>query len=274
MCYDIAFATSIRSITDYFPELILDPQLNLEFTQDHVQGSGVFGEHPILYINKEGKMHLHPMAWSAVEYWQKEPLDMKDFKVIKKRNGYLNARSERILDDPKSYWYKIRNRRCLIPVTGIYEHRGILKWKTKLPYHVRPKDQPLFFLPGLYSVYKTTDTETGEVIDNYTFTLITRPGNEVMCKIHNSGDNPFRMPLFLPLELSKEFISPGLSEDRYRAILNYEMPSDALDYWPVFTIRTGKPHPAGLRKFERWDWPNTPIPELGTMNPPLEKEAG
>ena len=94
MCYDIAFATSIRAITDYFPELILDPQLNLDFTQDHVQGSGVFGEHPILFVNKAGEMHLHPMSWSVVEFWQKTPLDMKDFKVIKKRNGYLNARLE------------------------------------------------------------------------------------------------------------------------------------------------------------------------------------
>ena len=57
------------------------------------------------------------------------------------RNKMLNIRSERILDDPKSYWNKIRNRRCIIPVSLTYEHRAIVGWKKKVPYAVRPKEQ-------------------------------------------------------------------------------------------------------------------------------------
>jgi putative SOS response-associated peptidase YedK len=267
MCYDISFATSIRALADYFPELIIDPQIDLEFQQDHIQGTAVFGKHPIIFVDKTGSLRLKPMEWGVMEFWTKEVPNNKDFKIMKKRNGYLNARSERILADTKSYWYKIKNNRCLIPVSGIFEHRGITSWRNKLPYHIKPGGQPIFFLPGLYSVYDAVDKETGELTPHYTFTLITRKANTLMCSIHNSGDNPFRMPLFLPFEISKEFLQPDLSSERYAEILSYEMPSEALEYYTTFTIRTGKPHPLGLRKHERYDWPETPPPPLGTMNP-------
>src|SRR5947207_10425164 len=106
----------------------------------------------------------------------------------------LNARSERILDDSKSYWFKIRNRRCLIPVTGIYEHREIAGWKKKVPYFVQLRDQEMFFIPGLYSVAELPNKETGEMIKLFTHTLITRDANSVMRDIHNGGDNKGRMP--------------------------------------------------------------------------------
>jgi putative SOS response-associated peptidase YedK len=272
MCYDISFATSIRAIADYFPELIIDPQVNLDFIQDHIQGTAVFGKHPILYIEKDGRTILRMMSWSVLRKTTKELPNNKDFKVIKARNGYLNARSERILDDPKSYWHQIKDQRCLIPVTGIFEHRGITTWKNKLPYHVKPKDQPLFFLPGLFTEIEIVDKDTGEVVKHFTFTLITRNANEVMCQIHNSGDNPFRMPLFLPLSIAKEWIQTNLSPERYKEILDYEIPSEDLDYYTTFTIRTGKPHPLGLRKHERYDWPNTSLPPLGTLNPEISEK--
>ncbi|WP_411973658.1 hypothetical protein ACLCDV_10835 [Sphingobacterium sp. Lzh-3] len=37
----------------------------------------------------------------------------------------INARSERILEDKKSYWYLLRKQGCLIPVSGTFEHRAI-----------------------------------------------------------------------------------------------------------------------------------------------------
>lgn len=241
--------------------------------QDHIQGTGVFPEHPILFTDKEDVLRLRLMRWGAVEYWAKEEPEYKskDFKVIQKLNWKLNARSERVLDDKTSYWYKIKDRRCLIPVSGIFEHRGITTWKNKLPYYVRPVGQQMFFIPGLYSVYNTVDKETGELVPHWTFTLITRVANEVMCQIHNSGDNPHRMPLFVPLDMAKEFVRRDLAEERYREILDYSIPSEDLDQHTVFTIRTSKPNPLGLHKYERYDWPENPPPPLGTLDPPLVK---
>lgn len=57
----------------------------------------------------------------------------------------LNISSERIIEDKKTYWNKIRNGRCLIPVSGIYEHRKVPKLKNKVPYWVKPKEQEIFF---------------------------------------------------------------------------------------------------------------------------------
>src|SRR5205085_2011033 len=121
MCYDIAFKVNIPELRDYFPDLIFDTQIEMEFTPfDHRQGVSVFGKHPIIYINREDlKEHCRLFEWGVIEHYKKEEPDMKN------RNWMLNIRAERILDDPKSYWYKIKSRRCLIPVTGIYEHREI-----------------------------------------------------------------------------------------------------------------------------------------------------
>ncbi len=49
------------------------------------------------------------------------------------------------------------------------------------------------------------------------------------------------MPLMLPLELSKLWLDENLSMDDYRAILSYEMPSEELVYWSVFTLGVERP---------------------------------
>ncbi|HLA58645.1 MAG TPA: SOS response-associated peptidase family protein, partial [Puia sp.] len=162
-------------------------------------------------------------------------------------------------------WFKIRNRRCLIPVNGMYEHRAIKGWKKKVPYFIRLKDQPMLFLPGLYSVADLPDLETGEIIKRYTFTLITRNANDVMANIHNDGDNRSRMPLFLPKYLSDKWVSEELSAEEYKDILDFEMPSDQMIYHPVFTIRSAKPRPDDKLKNEYWEWEK--LPALGEMNP-------
>ncbi|MFX8477668.1 SOS response-associated peptidase family protein, partial [Acinetobacter baumannii] len=76
------------------------------------------------------------MEWGVIPFYVKE-----ESAFIRQRASMLNARSERILDDKTSYWNKIRNRRCLIPVSGIYEHRAIKGWKKKVPYFISIKDE-------------------------------------------------------------------------------------------------------------------------------------
>jgi putative SOS response-associated peptidase YedK len=264
MCYDISFDVSIRALGDYFPDLIFDSQMDVEFGAiDHVQGVGVFGKYPIIFVNKDDQQqHCRLMEWGIIQFYSKtEP-------AVPVRNKFLNIRSERVLDDTTSYWYKIRSKRVLIPVTGIYEHRAVRGWKKKVPYWVKPMDQQMFFLPGLYSVAELPDKETGEVIKRWTFGLMTREANSVMRNIHNDGENSHRMPLFLPFEMSKEFLSPQLSDAKYREILAYEMPSEGLDYHPVFTIRSAKLRPDDKPKTEFWDWEK--LPPLGEMNPEIE----
>lgn len=256
MCYDISFTVNIKEIGDYIPDLVYDSQISINFdATTHIMGHA-YGEHPIIYINRDDqKVHCRLMEWGCIPYYVKEE---KSF--VPQRASMLNARSERILGDDKSYWYKIRNRRCLIPVSGIFEHREVTGWKKKVPYFISLKNQPVFFIPGLYSVAELPDLETGEMVKRFTFTIITRNANSLMEKIHNGGDNKFRMPLFLPLDLSREWLTQDLSEERYKHLLDFEMPSETLDYHTVFTIRGRSPRPDAKMKNEAWEWEK--LPEL------------
>lgn len=261
MCYDIAFTVKLPELSDYFPGLVFDDQITIDpAAAIHIIGHS-YGNHPIIYRHREDQLpHCRLMEWGCIPFYVKD-----ENKFLRQRATMLNARSERVLDDDKSYWHKIRQRRCLIPVTGIYEHRAIKGWKKKVPYYITLKDQPLFFLPGLYSVTELPDLATGELIKRYTYTLITRPANDLMKQIHNDGDNRWRMPLFLPFELSREWLGDELPEDRYKHILGYEMPPEAMNYHPVFTIRSPKGRPDDKPKNDYWEWEK--LPALGEANP-------
>src|ERR1700712_4421811 len=147
MCYDISFKIHIAELSDYFPELVFDTQMDMNFDGTHIMGHA-YGEHPIIYRKREDQqLHCRAMEWGCIPFYVKE-----EQAFLRQRATMLNARSEKILADNKSYWYKIRERRCLVPVNGIYEHRAIKGWKKKVPYFVQLKEQPIFLLPGLYSV--------------------------------------------------------------------------------------------------------------------------
>jgi hypothetical protein len=62
------------------------------------------------------------------------------------------------------------------------------------------------------------DMET-EIVKRYTFTLITRPANDVMVNIHNDGDKKAGCPVF-PKYLSDKWLSEELSAEEYKTILD------------------------------------------------------
>jgi putative SOS response-associated peptidase YedK len=256
MCYDISFTAPIQQVKAVFPDLIFDEEIYVHPESNmHIVGH-TFSNHPIIFTNRDDlKLHFRLMEWGVIPFYIKD-----ESTFLKQRASMLNARSERILGDEKSYWYKIRNRRCLIPITGIYEHRAIMGWKKKVPYYIQIKNEPLIFLPGLYSVVELPNHSTGEIEKRYTFTIITRVGNKLMQQIHNDGDNAGRMPLFLPKELAKQWLQEDLNSVAYKNILHYELPSEQLNFLPVYTIRTSKDRPDGKRKDEFYEWED--LPEL------------
>ena len=75
------------------------------------------------------------------------------------------------------------------------------------------------------------------------------------------------MPLFLPLDLSKEFLDEELSPERYQEILQFEMPESRMEAITVYTIRSAKERPDGKAKNEFWEWEK--LPEPGTGDPVL-----
>lgn len=257
MCYDIRFHTDILLTKIAFPELIDDVQVH-PTSLVHVEGHRLPDYYAIYSF--DNTPHLSTMEWGV------DPLYISDPKErLSRRAGMLNARSERILDDQKSYWYRIRNNRCLIPVTGIYEHRHINGWKNKVPYLVHLQDDGIFYIPGLYQLKDEVDTNTGEIYRTGTYTMITRAANSLMQHIHNSGENKHRMPLFVTPDIAHQWIDPTLSENGVREVLNYEIPSEQLAYKTVYSIRGAKDRPDRKGKDADWNWPN--LPPLGNDDP-------
>jgi putative SOS response-associated peptidase YedK len=262
MCLDIAFYSALELIDDYFPELKHEGELDFDLDMGvHVMAMG-HKRYPVV-IFENGKYVRKFFEWGIIAEYMDTPE-----KIKIQRRLMVNARSEKILKEKRSFWHRIRRSRCLIPVTGIYEHREIKGWKNKVPYHVKLKNQELFCIPGLfhYNERIPSDPETGEM--RGMFTMITRSGNNVMRQIHNGGDNAFRMPLFLSKELELKWLSPDLVDEEIREILDYEIPSDALEYWPVFSIRGKQVRPDDKLKTEKFDY--TDLPPLGDDE--LQKE--
>jgi len=264
MCYDISFSTTIEMVTDYIPDLIVDPQIGIAYDMTVHAQAQAFKKYPIV-VMRDGKKHLTPMEWGVITKYMNTEQKLKSL-----RKSHCNARSEKIIGDKESIWYRLRKNRCLIPVSGIMEHREIKGWKKKVPYHVSMKDRKLFCIPGLFNYPEWVDKETGEVIyyrdaetDEIlgTYTLVTRAANSLMMQIHNSGDQAFRMPLFLPQELEMKWLEPNLSDVEIQEILDYEMPSEMLQYYTTWTIRTPKERPDGKEKLEPYEWDN--LPPLG-----------
>jgi putative SOS response-associated peptidase YedK len=228
MCYDMSFFSNIKLISDYLPA---QAQPSISFEPTYHKVAQAFPPWPVV-INEDGyKIKL--FEWGLIAGYMNSPEKIKEY-----RNSMANARSEKILDDPRSAWHRLRRQRCLVFTTGFFEHRDIGA-KKKLPYFIKVKGEKIFCLAGLYNYSPLPDPETGEAIG--TFTIITRPGNTLMNKIHNSGPNSHRMPLILTKELALQWLQENLTDRELEPILHYEFPEAQLEAWPVRTIRTAKP---------------------------------
>ncbi len=283
MCLDISFKVEKEedSLYDYLPNLKIDPQLSVDFDNiSHILAHSRPNT-KIIYTNDDGIPCLTLMRWGLLkEYMFKDSASFKKYAF-----NSFNARAENILD-PKSSWYKIRKNRCLIDTPGIYEHRKINGWKNKVPYYVRLANKKRFLIPALYyhlqlneedlkrikaindkymleALNKVINFETGEVKGAYA--MITREANQKMGFIHNDGANKNRMPLFLQPEKAVNWINPTLSDNDIKEILSFEITSDELEAWPVFTIRSDKQRPDNREKFEHFNWPG--LPDLGSDEP-------
>ena len=83
----------------------------------------------------QGGRRLRPMRWGFVPHWYKTPTDGPLL---------INARAETIAEKP-AFRAAVRERRCLIPVTGFYEWTKD-EGGNRLPwYFVRQDGAPLVF---------------------------------------------------------------------------------------------------------------------------------
>ncbi|MBL0133083.1 MAG: SOS response-associated peptidase [Chitinophagaceae bacterium] len=232
MCYDMSFFSNIKLVSDFLP--VKSDDLHFEPTWHKVAQS--FCTWPVV-VNEDG-FKLRLFEWGVIADYMNTPEKIKEY-----RTSMANARSEKILDDKRSVWHRLRQQRCLVLSTGFFEHQDT-GGKKKLPYFIHVKGQPIFCFAGLYNYSPLPDPETGELIG--TFSIITRAANPFMATIHNGGTNSGRMPLLLPKEKAIQWLDKSLTDDSLRTILDYEFPESEMEAWPVNTIRTRKEEGPGV----------------------------
>lgn len=191
------------------------------------------------------------MEWGFVpDSWFGKPLDTRE-KVEQWRRGYkdakgkfipgittLNAISEEMLLPNKIYRESALKRRCLVLSTGFYEWRHFyplnkrtgepVKTAIKIPHYIRVKNQPYFFMAGIYKPW--IDKTTGETVDTVSICTTSAPEGHIMAKIHNSK---MRMPTILNEDLAWEWLLGDLSEAHITQIGGMQFPSELMEAWTV-----------------------------------------
>jgi putative SOS response-associated peptidase YedK len=145
--------------------------------------------------------------WELIAPWVKTS---QEVQAGREKFNTLNATAERLLES-KLFKPAALNNRCLVLSSGFYEWSHYkpagAKKEIAYPYFISLKEQPLFYMAGIYQPW--TDKETGETMD--TFSIVTTKANALMEQIHNKKK---RMPTILNEAQAAEWISPNVSESK------------------------------------------------------------
>ena len=186
-----------------------------------------FGAAPVITSREPDKIKLF--------HWGLIPHRTKDLQsALTVRQQTLMERSEEMYEK-FSYKDLVKGgKRCLIPTSGYFEHRWLEeKGKTKIPYYLFLKQQPIFSVGGLYS--RWTDPVTGK--DYFTYTVCTTKANELAATIHNSGQ---RMPVILPTkEAERAWLDPTLTDQDVLALCQ-PINTNLMDAYTVSRVITSK----------------------------------
>lgn len=152
-----------------------------------------------------GDFTIENAHWELIAPWVK---NTKEVQAGREKFNTLNATCERLLES-KLFKPAALEHRCLVLSSGFFEWRhykpaGSSK-EIAYPYYITLKDQPLFYMAGIYQPW--TDKETGETMD--TFSIVTTKANTMMEQIHNKKK---RMPTILNEAQASDWLEPNLSE--------------------------------------------------------------
>lgn len=130
----------------------------------------------------------------------------------------LNARGEEVLNKP-TFKNAAIQQRCLVLASGFYEWRHFTPSggkDTAYPYYISLKEQPYFFMAGIFNPW--VDLNTGEMINS--FCILTTDANPLMELIHNKKK---RMPVILPDALAHHWIKSNLPINEIAGLARYQI---------------------------------------------------
>ena len=154
-----------------------------------------------------GDEQIRYSRWGLIPYWLRRPED-----VVTVRNQTVNARAETIFENA-SFRVPIRQRRCLVPVSGFYGWRH--EQHRKIPLYVTLKERPLFSLAGIFDRWYCRATAAWTT----TFSIITTEANPLMRYVNNANG---RMPVILRSDDESRWLSPALSDAQIAALLDMD----------------------------------------------------
>jgi putative SOS response-associated peptidase YedK len=165
------------AVTDFGPDA-LRPRYNL-----------TPGQAVAVVREREGRRRVDALQWGLIPFWAKDA-------TIGRR--LINARLDSVPSKPafREAWQR---RRCLIPASGFYEWSEPQGGR-KRPYFIRPSDEPLLALAGLWERWRTP---SGEKLE--TCVIVTTDANAELAKIHD------RMPLVIPRDAQALWLDPSSS---------------------------------------------------------------
>jgi putative SOS response-associated peptidase YedK len=117
----------------------------------------------------------------------------------------------------------LRERRCIVPLTGFYEWKRA--GKAKQPYNVKRKDGKVFGVAGLWD-----RLEGGDGNDLESCLILTTGANDVVISIHD------RMPVILdPASYARWLVPPALGGPELMAAFQ-QLSEDLLESYAVSSL--------------------------------------
>jgi len=244
-----------RRVTKEEYSRLKDLEKSIAFLNDNmaIHKGFDYGDFPIIRpIAETHQTERVDMQWGFLPRYLKNKEAVQKFRSGYKvangdyQKGYitLNATSEELLN--KMYKDAALHRRCLIPSNGFYEWRHVqvvgvsgklLKKPETFPYLIEMKNEPEFYIAGVYQPW--TDQDTNVTIN--TFALITTDANSLMRQIHNTKN---RMPTILPGNLAEAWLYHDLKDQEILDIANYQVASGEMKATPLYQdfLKRANPH--------------------------------
>jgi putative SOS response-associated peptidase YedK len=168
----------------------------------------------LMAITSEENRQNRPMRWGLIPRWAIEPT-----------GGPLmaNARSETVFEKP-AFRDNIRDRRCLVPVSGFYEWQT--HGKQKLPHFLSMADGGPMAIAAIWDQWQPpTAAANREPLQ--TVSLLTTASNELVGELHD------RMPVILPQEQWADWLDPApMTQHRAQQLL-VALPANRMRSRPV-----------------------------------------
>jgi putative SOS response-associated peptidase YedK len=184
--------------------------------------------------------------WELIAPWVK---NTQEAQVGREKFNTLNATAERLLES-KLFKPAALNHRCLVLSSGFYEWRHYkpagAKKEIAYPYFITIKEQPLFYMAGIFQPW--TDKETGETMD--TFSIVTTKANAFMEQIHNKKK---RMPTILTEAQAVDWLAPNLSENKIMELATSSIDANQLSAYTIHKYFRTDTNP--LQSFEYEELP-------------------